>query len=113
MLLTITVPAGRARCPGAAAGVAAVNRATPARRAWSIERNLRSILREPLVEVLQPRREGTRTRHVARIITHFVEVAIELKHVSEIVGARESEAAKHRRLDLVVSNLLSQRLRHR
>ena len=51
------------------------------------------VRREPLIEGLQLRVERAREREVARAAVLLLEVALELEHVAEVVGAGEAEAA--------------------
>src|SRR5688572_19301288 len=75
-------------------------------RAWSVEWNALLVAIEPGVERLQLRVQRSRLFEVARAAVVILEVALELKHVAEIFGARKTEGAERRGRKVVVPNLL-------
>jgi hypothetical protein len=59
------------------------------------------------VEALQRRVECTGDVEVARAAEDLIEVALELEHVAEIFGARETEATVYLGWHVIVAHLLT------
>jgi len=78
-----------------------------------LERDATLVLGEPLVKSLQRGVEGPGDAGVARTAENFLEISLELEHVAEIIGARETEAAVHFWWHIVVPYLLPQCLGQR
>ena len=70
------------------------------------ERNPLRVRAEPLRKRLQPRVQCARHLHAARGAEVGIEVALELEHVAEILGAREAEAAVEKAQKLYGENIL-------
>src|SRR5437763_12375969 len=80
-------------------------------RTGTLRLNLRdslAIRRQPLAETQQLRIQRTRFIHRPRGAEVSLEVALELEHVPEVVGAGKSESAIHARLDRVVANFFGE-----
>src|SRR5262245_45679837 len=77
----------------------------------SFDVNPSLVLREPRVEVLKRRGQRPRERDAPRAAEIVVKVALELEHVAEFLGARETEAAVDLGRHRVVDDLAAQRLR--
>src|SRR4051812_3572636 len=77
------------------------------------ERYSRFVLRQPAVESLQLRVQALRLADAPRVAAILLELAVELEHVAEIVGAGKSERPERRWGHGVVLHFLTQRLRQR
>src|SRR6185503_1875845 len=68
---------------------------------------------QPCVKVLQRRIEATGNGGIARPAENLLKIALELKHVAHIFGARKPELPIRIRRYVVVAHLLPQRRRQR
>ncbi len=75
------------------------------------QRNLALVLAEPLIEGVRGRMERSREVDASRTEDLLFEVAIDLEHVAQLVGAGETEAAVGIRLDGVVLDVDAKTLR--
>src|SRR5947209_10453978 len=85
-------------------------------RAGTLRLSLRdslAIRRQPVAESQQLRIQRTRFIHRARGAEVSLEIALELEHVAEVLGAGKSESAIHARLDRVVANFFAEEVRKR
>src|SRR5947199_3692299 len=80
-------------------------------RAGTLRLTLRdslAIRRQPVAETQQLRVQRTRCIYRPRGAEVSLEIALELEHVSEVLGAGKSESAIHARLDRVVANFFAE-----